>query len=101
MRHLHLIAGLIILLGAVPSAAAEDKIRVHFIDVGQGAATLVEFACGVILIDTGGERWPADETRLARYDSNVFLYSYLNWFFNHRPDLNRQLAALFITQWNG
>lgn len=99
MRHPYWVAGLVLLIGTTRSASAlpEDKIRVHFIDVGQGAATLVEFACGAILVDTGGERWPSDEQRPARYDSNVSLYSYLNWFFNHRPDLNRRLDALFIT----
>lgn len=30
-------------------------MRVHFIDIGQGDATIVEFDCEAILIDTGGE----------------------------------------------
>lgn len=99
MKYPYMVLGLVLLLGATQSASAlpEDKIRVHFIDVGQGAATLVEFACGAILIDAGGERWPSEEQLPARYDSNVALYSYLNWFFNHRQDLNRRLDALFIT----
>src|SRR5262245_13780723 len=33
----------------------KPNMRIHLIDVGQGAATLIEFSCGAILIDTGGE----------------------------------------------
>jgi hypothetical protein len=28
----------------------------HFIDVRQGAPTLLEFTCAAILVDTGGEK---------------------------------------------
>ena len=38
-------------LGAEPGPNA--SMRVHVIDVGQGAATLVEFSCGAVLVDTG------------------------------------------------
>jgi len=31
------------------------SMRVHVINVGQGAATLFEFQCGAVLVDTGGE----------------------------------------------
>ena len=31
-------------------------MRAHFIDVGQGDATLLEFPCAAVLIDTGGEQ---------------------------------------------
>src|SRR5690242_12338473 len=34
---------------------AGNAMHVHFIDVGDGAATLVEFPCGVVMIDAGGE----------------------------------------------
>ena len=55
-------------------------MRVHLIDIGQGAATLVEFSCGAILIDTGGESH-------RRYDSTESLMTYLKAFFKTRPDL--------------
>ena len=34
---------------------ANDVMYAHFIDVGQGDATLLEFSCGAILIDAGGQ----------------------------------------------
>ncbi len=65
-------------------------MRVHLIDIGQGAATLVEFSCGAILIDTGGEQHK-------RYDSTEHLVDYLRTFFKTRPDLDNTLAALVLT----
>lgn len=90
-------SALLLVSAAAVHGQANDAMRVHFIDVGQGDATLVEFPCAAILIDTGGERWPSDEDLPARYDSNVALYGYLNWFFNQRPDLGRRLHALYLT----
>jgi competence protein ComEC len=66
------------------------EMLVHMIDVGQGAATLVEFPCGAVLIDTGGEQD-------AEFASTQALTAYLDAFFVERPDLNRTLAALYIT----
>jgi competence protein ComEC len=73
-----------------PDAGGGPKMRVHLIDVGQGAATLIEFSCAAILIDTGGE-----EHR--RYDSTRQLMDYLHAFFQARPDLNDSLALLVLT----
>jgi len=65
-------------------------MRVHLIDVGQGAATLIEFSCAAILIDTGGES--------NRYmDSTANLVGYLRTFFESRPDLNDTLALVVLT----
>jgi hypothetical protein len=49
----------------------------HFIDIGQGDATLLEFPCGAVLIDTGGE-----QNEL--FDSNKALLAYLDAFFARR-----------------
>jgi competence protein ComEC len=65
-------------------------VRVHVIDVGQGAATLFEFPCAAVLVDTGGES-------TAHFDSNTALLDYLERFFARRTDLNRTLASVFIT----
>jgi competence protein ComEC len=73
---------------APPTAGA--RMRVHLIDVGQGAATLVEFSCAAVLIDTGGEAGPG-------FDSTARLIAYLDGFFARRLDLHRTLAALVIT----
>jgi competence protein ComEC len=73
---------------AAPASA--QKMRVHLIDVGQGAATLVEFPCAALLIDTGGEA-------NTQFDSVDELEFYLENFFSLRPDLNRTLHSLIVT----
>ena len=66
------------------------RMRVHLIDVGQGAATLIELSCAAILIDTGGES--------NRYmDSTKNLVDYLRAFFATRPDLHDKLALVVLT----
>jgi len=75
---------------APASDGASPRMRVHLIDIGQGAATLIEFSCAAILIDTGGE-----ENR--RFDSTQNLIVYLRAFFDSRPDLDDTLALLVLT----
>ena len=75
---------------ATPSAATEpagDTMRVHYLDVGQGAAAIIEFACGAVMVDAGGENADTDNQ----------LLKYLSDFFDRRADLNRKLDAIFIT----
>lgn len=71
-----------------PLAAGE--MRAHFIDVGQGAATLLEFRCGAVLIDTGGEK--NDE-----FDSTDRLLTYLTDFFARRSDLHSTLDLVVLS----
>ncbi len=66
------------------------ELRIHFIDVGQGAATLVELPCGAMLIDTGGEENNS-------FHSVPSLLAYLEAFFARRTDLNRVLDVLLLT----
>ncbi len=74
-----------------PSAArADETMRVHLVNVGQGAATLVELPCGALLIDTGGERNDA-------FDSERALGDYLERFFARRGDLARKIDLLVLT----
>ncbi|MBX3119058.1 MAG: MBL fold metallo-hydrolase [Fimbriimonadaceae bacterium] len=69
------------------SAFEVGRMRVHCINVGQGSATLLEFKCGAMLVDTGaGSTQDVDH-----------LISYLEWFFNLRPDLNRTLKVMALT----
>lgn len=73
---------------AANSAIADDRaMRAHFLDVGQGACTLLEFPCGAILIDTGGQ----DEAHALR------LGRYLADFFERRADLNHTLNAVIVS----
>ncbi len=65
-------------------------MRVHLIDVGQGAATLIEFSCAAVLVDTGGESND-------QFDSTAHLITYLTRFFKHRPHLHDTLALLVLT----
>jgi competence protein ComEC len=73
-----------------PSFRPESTLSVHLLDVGQGAATLLEFPCAAVLIDTGGE---LNED----FDARVALKSQLETFFARRTDLNRRLALLVIS----
>lgn len=75
-------------LGPAPGPAA--TMRIHLIDVGQGAATLVEFSCGVVLVDTGGEQNDL-------VDSEQRLIAYLDRFFNTHKRLRSTIALLVLT----
>ena len=90
------VAAACVLFG-VNVSGAPDAMRVHVIDVGQGAATLVEFPCAAILIDTGGERFPAAPWLPAQLNSTTRLMDYLRKFFAGRPDLKNQLALLVLS----
>jgi competence protein ComEC len=72
---------------AAPPVAA-DEMEAHFINVGQADASLLEFPCGAILIDAGGE--PGDTTQ-------SHLISYLKAFFARRTDLHNTLDLVVIT----
>lgn len=88
MKTLSGIAVCLLLLAA--NAFAAETMRVHFIDVGQGAATLVEFPCAAMMIDTGGEK-------NSEFDSNKELLNYLDEFFESRPDLKKTFHSLVLT----
>lgn len=68
----------------------QRTMTVHALDIGQGAATLVETPCGAILVDTGGE---TNES----FDGPTALVAQLEAFFARRADLKRTIALLVIT----
>ena len=75
---------------AAPRAAlnaSQNAMVAHFINVGQANATLLEFACGAVLIDAGAQEQAQVNT----------LLSYLEDFFARRPDLQRTLDSIIIT----
>lgn len=78
------------LSGLPDSTADADTMVAHFIDVGQGDATLLEFQCGAILIDTGGEKTDSVSGRER-------LVSYLEEFFQRRSDLSRTLNLVVLS----
>jgi competence protein ComEC len=75
---------------------AANQMRVHFVDVGQGQSTLLEFPCGVALVDTGGEQSPENVAN-PDFDGVPVLRSYLDAFFAGRPDLGEVFDLLAIT----
>ncbi len=69
-------------------AAVPDSVcYVYYLDVGQGAASLLAFPCGAILIDAGGQ---SDE----HIDAMI---GELEAFFDDRPELDRSFASVMIT----
>jgi len=70
-------------------AFAQDRpaMVAHFIDMGQADCTLLEFPCGVAMIDAGSQ--DAEHTGA--------LLAYLDAFFDERDDLGRTIGVLFIT----
>lgn len=75
----------------LPMARADPSTMVaHFINVGQGDAILLEFSCGAVLIDTGGER-------TSRARGSDLLRSYLEEFFGRRHDLSRTIDLVVLS----
>jgi beta-lactamase superfamily II metal-dependent hydrolase len=66
------------------------EMTAHFVDVGQGAGAILEFPCGVAVIDTGGE-YNSDVDGAKRFTD------YLDAFFGARPRLKRTIDVLITS----
>lgn len=77
-------------LDVPPVSVGSREMNVHVIDVGQGAATLYEFPCGAMLIDTGSEE-------NASFSGKAQLIAYLDRFFAGRPELGNRLDLLILS----
>jgi beta-lactamase superfamily II metal-dependent hydrolase len=74
-----------------PDASAE--LKVHFVNVGQGAGAILEFPCHTAIIDTGGEYAKGSGT----VDGGKLFEAYLDAFFNARPERNRTIDVVFTS----
>jgi beta-lactamase superfamily II metal-dependent hydrolase len=72
-----------------PTIAAAEMFA-HFVFVGQGAGAILEFPCGVAVIDTGGQF--AGPT-----DGEILFNQYLDRFFAARPHFDNTIDVLFTT----
>ena len=77
----------LILAGAPVLSQPAPSMTAHFINVGQGHSTLLEFSCGAMLIDAGAQ----DD------DHEQALVDYIEKFFARRTDLSRTLESILIT----
>ncbi|RMH12409.1 MAG: MBL fold metallo-hydrolase [Gemmatimonadetes bacterium] len=64
-----------------PEAGVADVMRAHFIDVDQADAALLEFPCGAVLVDAGGQTQASVDRLIA----------FLDRFFERRSDLRDTL----------
>ena len=72
---------------------AEAEMFVHFVDVGQGDGAIVEFPCGVAVIDVGGEF----SSGTGSVDGGKLFVDYLTNFFSERPHLRNTIDVVFLT----
>jgi competence protein ComEC len=79
------------LFGNVP---AWSQVTVHYINVGQAAAALVEFDSGLIMIDAGGEA-TSDHPSGAVYRQH--LIDYINNVFALHPSWDKTIEGLIIS----
>lgn len=75
---------------AAPSDAPDAEMSVHFVYVGQGAGAILEFPCGVAVVDSGGEYNSGD-------NGGRMFVDYLEAFFAARPHFNRTIDVLFTS----
>jgi hypothetical protein len=76
--------------GPGPLTAASPAMFAHFVYVGQGAGAILEFPCGVAVIDTGGQ-YNGDT------DGAALFNRYLDRFFAEHPQYSDTIDVLFTS----
>lgn len=69
---------------------ADAPMFAHFVYVGQGAGAILEFPCGVAVIDTGGQYSGEPE-------GDVEFNAYLDAFFEAHPQYGNTIDVLFTS----
>ena len=69
---------------------ARSQTKIHYIDVGQADAILLEFEQAAVMIDAGGEATTSAEEK-------THLINYLERFFARRTDLARTIHTIIIS----
>jgi hypothetical protein len=72
---------------------ADVALKVHYVNVGQGAGAILEFPCATAVIDTGGEYAKGAGT----VKGGELFEAYLDKFFRDRPERNRTIDVLFTS----
>lgn len=75
--------------GALATTATAEMFA-HFVYVGQGDGAILEFPCGVAIIDTGGQFGSAP-------NGGLLFADYLEHFFAERPSLHNTIDVVFTT----
>jgi competence protein ComEC len=75
---------------AVAPRIPSHPVRIHYVNVGQADAILLEFDKFTVMIDAGGEA--TDDQH-----EDTELVDYLNKVFANRPDLNRTIDTIIIS----
>lgn len=78
---------------AASDLAAVATLKVHIVQVGQGAGAILEFPCATAVIDTGGEYATGQGT----VKGGELFETYLDKFFRDRPERNRTIEVLFTS----
>jgi competence protein ComEC len=86
-RIIYVLIGLFCTISLHAQSPEKDVMYAHYIDIGQGASTLLEFSCGAVLLDAGAQD-AAHAQKLTRY---------LDAFFERRTDLNYTLNLVLVT----
>ena len=81
-------------LAIIAEVPAWSQVTVHYINVGQAAAALVEFDSGLIMIDAGGED-TSDRPSGEVYRQH--LIDYINNVFTAHPSWDKTIEGLIIS----